>query len=278
MLGLGTIALALPDLGESFASPSKPKIGLQLYSVRTHFDKDFEKTMRTIADIGIVGIESYPLPESITLAHAGKVFRDVGLKVLGMHAELPVGKQRDVALRMADAYDCTMVIYPGWPEGEKYKTVEAMKHMVEIYNETAAFLKTKGLRFGLHNHWWEFEKTDGMYPFYYLLKHLDKGIFFEIDTYWAKTGGLDPARVVRDFGKRAPLLHIKDGPAVKGEQSYAQVPAGEGSLDFRAIARAGRKHTQWMIIEFDEYAKDIFDGIKKSYTFLVQNRLAAGKI
>jgi sugar phosphate isomerase/epimerase len=142
----------------------------------------------------------------------------------------------------------------------------------------AAFLKTKGLRFGLHNHWWEFERTDGMYPFYYLLEHLDKEIFFEIDTYWAKTGGLDAARVVRDFGKRAPLMHIKDGPAVKGEQSYAQVPAGEGSMDFRAIAKAGGKNTQWMIIEFDEFAKDIFDGIKKSYTFLVQNGLAAGKI
>ena len=278
MLGLGTLALALPKLGQSLPSTRKAKIGLQLYSVRTLFEKDFEKTMRTIANIGIVGIESYPLPESITLAHAGKVFKDVGLKVLGMHTELPVGIQRDVALRMADAYDSDMVIYPGWPQGEKYKTVEAMKHMVEVYNEVAAFLKTKGLRFGLHNHWWEFEKTDGMYPFYYLLEHLDSEIFFEIDTYWAKTGGLDPARVVRDFGKRAPLLHIKDGPAMKGEQSYAQVPAGEGSMDFRAIAKAGGTNTQWMIIEFDEYAKDIFDGIKKSYAFLARNRFAVGKI
>lgn len=35
-------------------------------------------------------------------------------------------------------------------------------------------MKTQGLRFGLHNHWWEFEETDGIYPFYYLLEHLDE--------------------------------------------------------------------------------------------------------
>ncbi len=200
----------------------------------------------------------------------------MNLVVLGMHTPLPVGDQRDAVVTMAEAFNCTRVIYPGWPQGEKYKNVEATKRTTETYNEVAAFLKTRGLRFGLHDHWWEFEKTDGIYPFYYLLEHLDKEIFFEIDTYWAKTGGMNPARVVRDFGKRAPLLHIKDGPAVKGDTMYNQVPVGEGSLDFPAIVKAGGKNIEWMIVEFDEYDKDIFDGIKSSYAFLTKNGLVKG--
>jgi sugar phosphate isomerase/epimerase len=277
LMGLGAAALALSDFSSNPSSRRKAKIGLQLYTVRKAIEQDFEGTLKKIADIGYIGIEYYPLPENITIEHAARVFKNLNLVVLGMHTPLPVGDQQDSAVKLAEAFDCDRVIYPGWPQGEKYKNVEATKHTADTYNEAAAFLKTKGLKFGLHNHWWEFEKTDGIYPFYYLLEHLDKDIFFEIDTYWAKTGGMDPAQVVRDFGKRVPLLHIKDGPAVKGDTMYNQVPAGEGSLDFPAIVKAGGKNIEWMIVEFDEYDRDIFDGIKESYAFLTKKGLAEGK-
>ncbi len=93
---------------------------------------------------------------------------------------------------MADAYNCNTIVYHEWPQGDKFKNADAVKHTAEVYDEIGAFLKSKGLKFGLHNHWWDFEKNeDGIIPFYYLLDNLDKEIFFEIDTYWAKTAGQD---------------------------------------------------------------------------------------
>ena len=89
---------------------------------------------------------------------------------------------------------------------------------------------------------------------------------------------MDPAKVVSDFGKRTSLLHIKDGPAVKGDPMYKHVPAGEGTLDFPSIVKAGGENIKWMIVEFDEYDKDIFDGIKRSYDYLTKNNLAEGKV
>ncbi len=278
LLGMGTVAALTSRYRMFAATPYRAPVGLQLYSVRKAIEKDFEGTMRRVADIGFVGVETYALPESVSLERAARVFREVGLKVLGMHVELPVGAQRDAALKLADAYCCDRVIYPGWPQGDKYQDREAMKRTAGIYNEIGDSFKKRGLRFGLHNHWWEFEKTDGVYPFYELLEILDKEIFFEIDTYWAKTGGQDPAKVVKDFGKRAPLLHIKDGPAIKGEKSYEQVPAGQGVMDFSAIVQAGGDDTLWMVVEFDEYAKDIIDGLKASYTYLTGHGLADGKV
>jgi sugar phosphate isomerase/epimerase len=118
---------------------------------------------------------------------------------------------------------------------------------------------------------------DGIYPFYYLLENLDEHVLFEIDTYWTKTAGLDPARVVADFGPRAPLLHVKDGPATKGADMYKHVPAGEGTVDFPAIVRAGEGNVQWMIVEFDEYDREILDGIRQSYTYLTTRGLALGR-
>ena len=278
LMGAGTVALALPPVAAAGKRQVTPKIGLQLYTVRTALGRDFEATMIRVADIGFAGIETYALPANVPLAHAAKAFKDLGLGVLGMHVEWPVGDRRQEALRLADAYGCDRVIDAGWPQGEKYKDHAAMRRTADVYNETAEFFASKGLRFGLHNHWWEFEPTDGIVPFYYLLEHLDPRVFFEIDTYWAKTAGADPAKVVADFGKRAPLLHIKDGPAIKGDAMYRQVPAGAGTVDFPAIARAAGGNTEWMIAEFDEYAGDIFDGIANSYAYLTGNRLAEGRM
>jgi len=277
-LGLGTIALTIPGFN-LFAGPrTKAKIGLQLYTIRRQIEKDFEGSIRKVAEIGFEGIETYALPGNITLENAAKIFKDAGLKVFSMHTELPAAGTRDAVVKMADVYECDLAIYPGWPQGDKYKNVEATKHMVGVYDEASAFLKSKGMRFGLHNHWWDFELTDGIYPFYYLLDHASKDIVFEIDTYWAKTGGQNPATVIKRFGKRAPLLHIKDGPAIEGDKAYAQVPAGDGSMDFPSIVKAGGENIQWMVVEFDEYGKDIFDGIRQSYSFLTKHGLAKGKI
>lgn len=278
LAGLGTAALAIPSGLKVFADQKYvAKIGLQLYSIRKVIETDFDSSVKRVADIGYLGIETYALPESVTLDHAAKVFKDSGLKIFSMHSELPVGKDRNTALKMADAYRCDTIVYHGWPQGDKYKNQKNIEHMVDVHNEIAAFLGSRGLRYGLHNHWWDFEKNDdGIIPFYYLLKHLDKNILFEIDTYWAKTAGQDPAKILRDFGKRAPLLHIKDGPAVEGPKSYEQVPAGQGVMDFPAIVEAGGEHIKWMIVEFDEYAGDIFDGIGQSYSYLTKNKLAKG--
>ena len=117
-----------------------------------------------------------------------------------------------------------------------------------------------------------------MIPFYYFKDHVKADIFFEIDTYWAKTGGVDPAKAMADFGKRAPFLHIKDGPAKKGNTMFAHVPAGQGSMDFPSIVKAGGTNIKWMIVEFDEYAGNIFDGLQQSYTYLTKKGLAKGKV
>ena len=280
-LGLGAAALSLPGFklfGNHVSDTYEANIGLQLFTIRKQIEKDLTGTISQIAKMGFIGIETCPLPENIEMKNAAKTYKDNGLKIIAMHNPLPVGDEKDKALKMADTYQCDRLIFAGWPENEKYKDLDTIKRTANTYNEAAAFLKSYNIKFGLHNHWWEFELHHDYYPFYYLLEHLDKEIFFEIDTYWVKTSGQNPAKVVADFGSRAPLLHIKDGPAIKGEKSYEQVPVGQGVMDVPSIVKAGGKNIKWMIIEFDEYAGNIFEGIKKSYDYLAKNKLGKGKV
>lgn len=270
LIGLGSAAIALPALDISGFPRSKPKIGIQLYTVRKQIETDFENVIREIAAIGYKGIETYPLPPNISVKQAARAFKENKLKIFSMHTDLPEQSNIDSIISMAEEYDCERVVYPGWPEEEKYKDEETLKKTAERFNNGSELLRKKGIKFGLHNHWWEFEDHNGIVPFYYLRDNLDKKIFFEIDTYWVKTAGLDPAKVVKDFGKRAPLLHIKDGPAEKGDKQYAMVPAGEGTLDFKSILSAGEDDIKWLVVEFDEYAGDILKGIRQSYNYLYE--------
>ena len=278
LLGLGAGTLAFRKLSFAEEKAYVANIGFQLYTVRHQLEKDFAGTIHKVADMGYVGAEMYPLPSNTTPEQAVKVFKDAGLRIFSMHTDMPVGDERENILKLADLYQCDRIVYPGWPKGldttnpdlykqtaEIFSTLDKVKQRSDTYAEIGAFFAKKGLHFGVHNHWWEFETTNGVIPFYYFKDHLDSTVFFEIDTYWAKTGGVDPAKAVADFGQRAPFLHIKDGPAKKGDTMYANVPVGQGSMDFPSIVKAGGKNIQWMIVEFDEYSGNIFDGLLQSY-------------
>ncbi len=300
LVGLGTAALTLPKF-DLFANDRRnnymAKIGIQLYTIRKEIEKDFDTSVKKIADMGYYGFETYPLPKSVTLEHAAKKFNEFGVEVFGMHYDLPVTKEeKEMALRMADAYKCSVLVYHGWPKDEAiknldpienivnwpkveaYATLEAIKKTVELYNEAYEFLKTNGLTLCYHNHWWELEETDyGVIPLYYLVENLHPEIFFELDVYWASVAGHNPAEVINDLGDRIKFLHIKDGPAVKGTTTYNHMPAGSGTIDFNDITETGGKNIKWMIVEFDEFKGDIFYGVQQSYNYLTNNKLAEGK-
>ena len=266
-----------------FHSPSPAPIALQLYTVRTEIEKDIAGTLHKVAQVGFEAVETAFWPENITIRQAGKHLGDAGLAVCSAHIDLPVGDKKSSMLETAEAFHCKRMIWHGWPEDKRYSTADGTKALADIYNEANHFAKSNGLQFGLHNHWWEFRnKVDGRYVYEILLERLEPDIFFEIDTYWVKVAGHDPAKIVGHFGKRAQLLHIKDGPAKWNDSLPADNPdpmvaVGTGTQDFPAIVKAARGNTAWMVVEMDRVATDLFTAIQDSYNYLVKNGLAKGK-
>lgn len=286
-LGLGAVLTGSMSYPKFLSGQSKPlgKIAVQLWSVRKELEKDLHGPIERIAEMGYVGVETAFFPDDVSPEKAAKVIRQAGLEVCGVHLELPEGEKNEAAMQdMAEAYNCKRMVWHGWPEDVRYKTPEGTQELVGIYNEANAFAKENGLAFGIHNHWWEFEKqASGGYPYQILLESLDPDIFFEIDTYWAKVAGQDPANVVKQFGARAPMLHIKDGPAswkeaLDDNKPDPMVAAGQGTQNFPEVVRAANGHTEWMIVELDLCATDMLTAIKESYTYLIDNKLAVGKL
>src|SRR5690606_26338711 len=122
---------------------------------------------------------------------------------------LPEGDKRDTVLDTVFTLGAPSAICSlGRTE---FEDLSSVKRAVDRFAAAHTVSRAAGRRFGVHNHWWEYEPVNGTYPYKTLVSRLEPDVFFEVDVYWVQTSGLDPVAVLKELGPRAPLLHVKDG-------------------------------------------------------------------
>ena len=246
-------------------------IALQLYTLRDLLAQDYEGTVRKVAEIGYVGVETANMFGG-SPGSAAKLFSELALTVSGVHGELPLGDKKQEVIDTMGALNCKRLIL-AWQPPEKFKSLDGIKSVCDWLNQGAAAAKANGFTLGYHNHWFEYELLENRIPADVMLEYLDPDLFLEVDVYWVQTGGQNPVEVIRRYGSRAPLLHIKDGPC----QIEAPMTAlGEGVVDIPGVVSAGAKSTEWLIVELDRCATDMMEAVGKSYQYLISKGLARG--
>lgn len=240
-----------------------PKIAVQLYTLRDLTRNDFEGTVRQVARMGYDGVETAGF-EGTSVAAAAKLFKELGLTVVGAHSPFPIGAQKNEILDTSAAFGCKYMVVPHIGPKDT-ETLDAIKALCARINEAQANAKERGMTLAIHNHWWEYHLVEGKRAADWMLEMIDPAVLFELDTYWIKVGGADPAERVRKLGKRAPLLHIKDGPA---NRESAQTAVGTGTMDFKAILQAGGDNTEWWIMEADHVDGDALEAVRQSCVYM----------
>jgi sugar phosphate isomerase/epimerase len=238
------------------------RIALQLYTVRELANKDYEDVVRKVAAMGYPGVETAGFPGT-TAEAAARLFNELGLTVTSAHVPLPLGDNKQMVLETMEALGkpalvCTEI------RPTDVETMETIRNICDRLNQGYEVAKANGLAFGIHNHWWEFGELDGRLIHHIMLDQLAPEIFFELDTYWIKVAGRDPAAIVESLGARVPMLHIKDGPATREEPMTA---VGDGVMNIPAILQAAIPDA-WQIVEMDRCATDVLEATRKSYTYL----------
>jgi len=282
MASMGLMGASLPKATNAFFEPGiyPAKLSVQLYTVRDAFVKDIPGTLKKIADMGFKYVETAFWPEGVSIEKASQYINDAGLLVSSSHIEIPLGTQKQIMLDTANAFGTTKMIWHGWPEDKRYSSLAGTKELIAIYNEASKFATGNGLQFGLHNHWWEYRnKVGGKLVYEILLEELDPAIFLEMDTYWVKVAGHNPAAIITKLGKRAKFLHIKDGPALYNEKLAIDnpdpmTPVGKGTQNFPAIIKAANGNPDFLVIEMDKTAIDVFVALKESFDYMINNKLA----
>ena len=249
-------------------------IALQLYTLRPDVypegRDDFPGVLRTVADIGYKGVEFAGL-HGHDAKQIKRLLDDLGLKACSSHAGLPTP---ETLRQMADT-ECTLgstrIISGLGPD--QFRTVDDCKAAAAKFQKAAEMLEPYGIKFGYHNHWWEFDRVEGQ-TVYEILMAEGLDFFSELDVYWAAWGKTEPVEVVGRHKSRIPFLHLKDGML---QESHPHVAVGSGKLDFSAIIGAADPQVlEWLVVELDAFDGDMLEAVKKSYRYLTSNGLAEG--
>ncbi|MEO5314571.1 sugar phosphate isomerase/epimerase [Pseudarthrobacter sp. CC12] len=243
---------------------------LQLYTLRNAISEDLPGTIKKVADIGYTQVEPYNFVA--TAKELGAALKENGLTAPSGHAPL-MSQDQDEIFTAAKELGISTVIDPFLP-AEHWQKAEDIQATAEKLNQAARKGAGYGIRVGYHNHAWELESIiDGRTALEYFESLLDPELVLEVDTYWVAVGGQDPVDILAKLGDRVKFIHIKDGPLTRDNK--AQQPAGQGKVPVMDVIAAATS-LEVGVVEFDDYAGDIFDGIAQSLAFLNSNTAAEG--
>jgi sugar phosphate isomerase/epimerase len=157
-----------------------------------------------------------------------------------------------------------------------WNSLDGYKQAADQFNRWAEQTNKRGMRFGFHNHNYEFRKFGDTTGFDTLLARTDpKLVFFEMDCYWIAQAGLDPVKMLKEHGSRIKLLHVKDRKAGfptstelnKPAEHFAEV--GTGEIDWKAVfATASASGVEHYFVEQDECERPPLESLQISYNNL----------
>ena len=233
--------------------------GLQMYTLRQLTEKHMAQTLEQVAAMGYTGIELAGFGD-LTPEQMMQTVRDNGLTVISAH----VGYQElqaDAAkwIEIAKNLGMARITLP-WMDPEKLGA-DQIKATADMINEIQQTLAEAGMELSYHNH--DFEFVDGRYE---RLMELCPQLKFELDTYWVKFAGYDPAQLMEKYADKIVLVHLKDmldkNPVTHEDPNPTLMT---GTVDVTSIVRQGDKmEIPWGIVEMDRPIGDPLEAVRVS--------------
>lgn len=247
-------------------------LGLQLYTVRDLMARDPEGTINEVREIGYEWVE---LSTGWGPAHADEARRildGAGLQVAAIHSLVGLEALEGGELADWTAF-CKALGTPnlvGSVPDELTRSRDGWIAAAERLDMLGARCRDEGVNLLYHNHSFEFVKFDGAYGLDLLYQHSSPdNVQAELDTFWVKHGGEDPASYIQKYSGRVPVLHIKDMLSEEertDEYGFAEI--GRGILDWQGILDASiGAGVECFVVEQDTCPGDPLDSARASYEF-----------
>jgi sugar phosphate isomerase/epimerase len=168
-------------------------VGIQLYTFRKELQADAIGTLKKIASLGIKQIESARSEKGnyygLTAKEMKQVCSDLGMTLRSGH--IHVGSDFSKTMNEAAEAGQEYLICSTMPS--KGQTVDNYKKVAESFNKTGEECRKMNLKFGYHNHEYEFESEKGEVLYDVLLKNTDPSfVNMELDLGWVIVTGKNP--------------------------------------------------------------------------------------
>jgi sugar phosphate isomerase/epimerase len=254
------------------AAPKKGELtGVQLYSIRTDMNKDPLGTLKQLASMGYKHVEHANYINrkfyGWTAAEFRKILDDLGMKMPSGHTVMSYSRHWDASKKdFTDAWKYTVedaaivgqqfVISPSM-EANTRKDINALKAFMEIFNKSGELCQKSGMKFGYHNHDFEFsESLEGRTLYDIILGETDpKLVMQQLDIGNMINGGAKALDIMQKYPGRFESMHVKDEIlATEGHEKYESTILGKGIVPVKEIIDLGRKWgTKHFIIEQESY-------------------------
>jgi sugar phosphate isomerase/epimerase len=263
----GCASLAIADkLGAAVRQP----VGLQLYTLRDMAESDLPKTLQHIRAAGYEEVELYwsvykhPAPE------LKRMISDHGLTAPSGHFDYD---GIETKLDYAKELGVENVICPMLPR-QQWNSAEGFREAAKKFNKWGAQVQKLGMKFGFHNHNYEFRKFGDKTGLEILMAETDsKLVQLEMDCYWVTQAGGNPVALMDRYEDRVRMLHIKDRRAgfatsqEMGEAAEHFAEVGTGTIHWQSIiAKAKSIGVKHFFVEQDTILGDPIQSVKTSYT------------
>jgi len=221
--------------------------GVQAYTFRKSFPIDVAKTLDTIKMMGFTEIEGSG--GNVSPEEFKKMCNERGISIpsTGAGYDQLVNKIDSVVYR-AKALGAKYVMCAWIPHTTGSFNLENAKKAVADFNAAGKILKENGLTFCYHIHGYEFWPHEGGTLLDYIINNTNpEYVSFEMDVLWTQFGGGDPVALLKKYGNRWKLMHLKDlRKGVKkdrtgGTSQENDVVLGTGEIDLPAILKEAKK-------------------------------------
>ena len=262
-------------------------IALQVYSVRGDAKADLKGTLKKIKAMGYDGIELAGLydhaPEEVKA-----MCEEIGLVPISAHVPyLAMIEDTKAVLAQYATIGCKFVAVP-YLTPEYRPGTDLFPEVIENVKKIGKTAKELGIQLLYHNHDFEFIKLDGKYALDILYDEVPaEYLQTELDVCWVNVGGEDPAKYLKKYAGRAPVVHLKDFYGERSEDMYELIgiekkaPKKPGNFEFRPVGSGLQKipaileaadaaGAAWLIVEQDEPSMGLapLECAKKSIDYL----------
>ncbi len=243
----------------------KTKIALQLYTLRDFLKTpaDMAETFKRIRKIGYEAVQ-FSGAGPIEPEHLAELLKSSGLHCCATHESFDSFNNRfDAVVHKMKTIGCDFTALGA--AGPEYRNPEGIRKLAGELNVLGKKFANEKIRFGYHNHKFEFEKFNGKSMLETLYAITDKKVVAaELDTFWVQYGGADPAAWIKSVKGRIPVVHIKDFTIKDDKVVMAEI--GEGNLNWKSIFKAlVDAKCRWYCVEQDECQRPPFESVEISY-------------
>jgi len=237
----------IPELGICQKPLFTAPIGLQTYTFRRSIGQEPAKVLDTIKAMGITEIEGGG--GRLTPQEFKKLCDERGISIPSTGAGYEeLNNKIDSVVYKTKALGAKYVMCAWIPHNRGAFNLDNAKKAVEDFNRAGKTLKENGITLCYHAHGYEFQPHEDGTLLDYIIKNTNpEYVSFEMDIMWIHFGGGDPAGLLKKYGDRWKLMHVKDlkkgtpKDLTGGTSTENDVAVGTGELDMPAIMKEAKK-------------------------------------